>query len=68
MMNSQDDKYDIDEAQLRFESALRGARLIGHSPISMTPKKQKAQQQKGKPAKASPSSGASRASAKTVRP
>jgi hypothetical protein len=54
--------YSEDEAQKRFEAALRGSRKVGHMPMeSLTPKPPKGQQ-KRKPAKASPSSDASDAS------
>ncbi len=58
------DDYSDEEAEQRFKSALRGARLVGNTSAKIvTPKKTK-----GKLAKASPSSGASRASAKTGKP
>lgn len=33
------DKYSNEEAQRRFEAALRGAREVGHEPMKSLPKK-----------------------------
>ena len=39
-----EDRYGEQEAQRRFEAALRGARLAGHKPMkSITPKRPKKQ-------------------------
>jgi hypothetical protein len=34
MDNRKDDRYSEQEAQRRFEAALRGARMVGHKPQS----------------------------------
>jgi hypothetical protein len=44
-----DEKYEDEEAKIRFKAALRGARLAGHKPMeSLTPKKAKKQPKKRK--------------------
>jgi hypothetical protein len=46
-MKKPNEKYSEQEAQQRFEAALRGARIAGHKPKeSMTPKYAKAQRRK----------------------
>ena len=39
MSNGQAELYDKDEAERRFEAALRGARISGHKPKMDIPKK-----------------------------
>ena len=33
------EQFNKEETQLRFEAALRGARLVGHKPLKDIPKK-----------------------------
>jgi hypothetical protein len=61
--NERDDKYTDEEAQRRFEAALRGAREVGHEPMKdISPKRAKPQAKASmtaslpNPAKAKPSS------------
>jgi hypothetical protein len=46
--------YTKEEAQQRFDAALRGSRIAGHKPMtSLTPKRLKAQRSKTKKTKVS---------------
>jgi hypothetical protein len=48
MGKNQDEKFNPEETQKRFEAALRGARIAGPKPKSVTPKRKKVQQKKKK--------------------
>jgi hypothetical protein len=39
MSKAPDDKFSDKETKLRFEAALRGARLVGHRPLKDIPKR-----------------------------
>jgi hypothetical protein len=54
MGNEKSERYNKDEAKLRFEAALRGARTAGHKPMeSLTRSKPKTQRKPKKKSKAS---------------
>jgi hypothetical protein len=48
LKNKQSEFYDKDEAERRFEAALRGARIAGHKPMTDVPKKRGVAGQIGK--------------------
>ena len=53
---SSDDTYNSEEAQQRFEAALRGARVAGHKPMS------EMRQGEPKPSRGAPKGGKKRRS------
>jgi hypothetical protein len=48
MTNKKDEHYSAQEAQRRFEAALRGARIAGHKPKETVTHKHSRPQQKKK--------------------
>jgi hypothetical protein len=48
MSSPKDEKYSNKEAQARFEAALRGARIAGHTPMKKKPKVAKKSKSKKK--------------------
>jgi len=46
MAKKPDDQYSQEEAEKRFEAALRGARVTGHKPMKDIPAKPKASRKK----------------------
>jgi hypothetical protein len=52
-IKNHDDQYTDEEAQLRFEAALRGAREIGHEPMKNFQRKLAGTKPKEKKVKAS---------------
>jgi hypothetical protein len=64
-MMKDNEPYSEQDAKLRLDSAIRGARIVGAATAAKVMPKDK----KGKPSNTSPStSNASRANAKTERP
>jgi hypothetical protein len=47
-MNKKQDRFSPEEAQQRFEAALRGARITGHKPMKDKPKKKSLSKSKPK--------------------
>lgn len=54
MVNKSSDQYSGKEARERFEAALRGARLVGHKPMSEISPRAGKRKRQARPAKKKP--------------